>query len=265
VRGTRHRWLQLAATNASQGLALRMTASASAASQLAALADALGLEDVPARIDCFDVSHTGGGETVASCVVFGPEGAVRSDYRRYNIRDVQAGDDYGAMAQVLQRRYTRVSKGEGVRPDLILVDGGAGQVARAWDVLQDLQLSTIPLVGAAKGRDRRPGEERLFRPGQAEPLTLAPDSVALHIVQQIRDEAHRFAITGHRQRRARAAQGSGLDGIPGLGPLRRRALLRQFGGLQGVRAAGVADLARVQGVSRALAERVYAHLHGGSG
>jgi excinuclease ABC subunit C len=264
LRGTRRRWLEMAATNAAQGLASRLAAGASLRAQARQLAEALGLDEPPSRIECFDISHTAGGETVAACVAFGPDGPVKSDYRRYNIKDVPAGDDYAAIAQAVERRYASAQTGGRPAPDLILIDGGRGQVDKAAAVLAEFQLGHIPLIGVAKGRERRPGEEKLIRHGEPEPLLLAADDAALHLIQQVRDEAHRFAVTGHRQRRAKARQTSSLEAILGLGPARRRALLRQFGGLQGVRRAGVADLARVPGISSVLAERIYAHLHGGS-
>jgi len=263
VRGTRQRWLEMAATNARQGLASRLASGASLRGQLQSLVDALGLDDVPGRIECFDISHTGGGETVASCVVFGPEGPIKSDYRRFNIRDIEPGDDYGAMRQAVERRFSRVRRGEAPVPDLILIDGGPGQVEKAREALEELQLGHVPLVGVSKGRDRRPGEEKLVFPGESMARTLPPGSPALLLIQQVRDEAHRFAITGHRQRRSKARVTSTLESIHGLGPQRRRLLLRQFGGLQGIRQAGVADLAKVHGISRALAQRIYDSLHGG--
>ena len=263
VRGTRKRWLEMAATNAAQGLASRLAAGASLRVQLDNLAESLGLEEVPQRIECFDISHTGGDETVASCVVFGPDGPIKSDYRRFNIRGVPPGDDYGAMSQAVERRFARIRRGESPMPDLILIDGGQGQVERARAALEEFQLAHLPLIGVSKGRDRRVGDEQLVIPGEPTARTLPKDSPALLLIQQIRDEAHRFAILGHRQRRARARTTSSLESIEGLGPQRRRALLRQFGGLQGIRQAGVADLATVHGISRVLAQRIYDHLHGG--
>lgn len=262
VRGTRKRWLEMAATNARQGLASRLASGVSLRGQLESLVDVLGLDDVPRRIECFDISHTGGGETVASCVVFGVEGPVKSDYRRFNVRDIEPGDDYGAMRQAVERRFARIRGGESPVPDLILIDGGQGQVEKAREALEEFQLGHLPLVGVAKGRDRRTGDEKLVFPGEAAARTLPPGSPALLLIQQIRDEAHRFAITGHRQRRSRARVTSTLESIEGLGPQRRRALLQAFGGLQGIRQAGVADLARVHGISRSLAQRIYDHLHG---
>jgi excinuclease ABC subunit C len=263
VRGTRKRWLEMAVTNAAQGLASRLAANSSLRTQFESLVEALALDEVPQRIECFDISHTGGSETVASCVVFGPDGPIKSDYRRFNIRDVAPGDDYAAIGQAVERRFARVRRGESPMPDLILIDGGHGQVEKARAVLEEFQLAHLPLIGVSKGRDRRVGEEKLVFPGESSVCTLPADSPALLLIQQIRDEAHRFAITGHRQRRARVPISSSLESIEGLGPQRRRALLRHFGGLQGIRQAGVADLASVHGISRALAQRIYDQLHGG--
>ena len=261
VRGDRKRWLEMARTNAEQGLNLRLASNATIRRQFSALAELLELEEVPERLECFDVSHTAGEATVASCVVFNAAGPVKSDYRRFNLSPAAAGDDYSAMAEALQRRYARVRKGEVPMPDVLFVDGGKGQLAEAVSVLRELELDWLTVVAVAKGRARRPGAERLFLPGRTTPLQLSPDSPALLLIQQIRDEAHRFAITGHRQRRARARNTSRLEQIPGLGPKKRRELLRQFGGLQGVMGAGVEDLAKVRGISRTLAETIYNHLH----
>ena len=207
------------------------------------------------------MSHTSGEATVASCVVFNTAGPLKSDYRRFNLSPAAPGDDYAAMAEALRRRYERVRKGEVAMPDVLFVDGGKGQLAAAMQVLADMQLDWLSVVAVAKGRARRPGAERLLRPGSDRPLSLPPDSPALLLIQQIRDEAHRFAITGHRQRRAKARRSSRLEEIPGLGPKRRRELLRQFGGLQGVIGAGVDDLVQVRGISRKLAETIYNDLH----
>jgi len=264
VRGDRRRWLDMAAENARQGLGLRRAANAGLRAQAEALADALDLGEVPERIECFDISHTGGTETVAACVVWGPQGALKSDYRRYNIKGAGAGDDYAAIAEAVRRRYTRVQRGEAPVPDLLLIDGGKGQLSAAMEVLDELQFGELAMFGVAKGASRRPGQEQLFRPGEQVPFSLPPDSPALHLVQQVRDEAHRFAITGHRQRRSKQRQRSPLEEINGLGPRRRRALLQQFGGLQGVRRAAVTDLAGVRGISQALAQRIFDHFHGGA-
>jgi excinuclease ABC subunit C len=266
IRGIRQSWLQMAQTNAEQGVQLQVASNATLRRQFAALAEALQLESPPERLECFDISHTSGEATVASCVVFNQAGPLKSDYRRLNLSPQAAGDDYAAMAEALRRRYKRVKKGEVPMPDILFVDGGKGQLATAMKVLDELDLSWFQLVAVAKGRSRRPGAEQLFLAGHSAPTILPADSPALHLIQQIRDEAHRFAITGHRQRRAKARNTSRLEQIPGLGPKRRRELLRQFGGLQGVRNAGIDDLAKVHGISRTLAEKIYNDLHpdGGS-
>jgi excinuclease ABC subunit C len=199
---------------------------------------------------------------VASCVVFGLEGAIKSDYRKFNIEGITPGDDYAAMNQALSRRYTRLQQGEGKRPDLLLIDGGKGQLTEAKAVMAELQMD-LDILGIAKGPERRPGEETLFLVGQDAEVELPADSPALHLLQQVRDEAHRFAITGHRQRRAKARKTSVLEGIEGMGPKRRQKLLQQFGGIQEVQRAGVEDLARVEGISSALAQKIYDVFHDG--
>ena len=261
VRGDRARWLTMARTNAEQGLSMKAASNATIRRQFAALGEALKLEEPPQRLECFDVSHTSGEATVASCVVFNTVGPLKSDYRRFNLSPAAAGDDYGAMAEALRRRYERIKKGEVPMPDVLFVDGGKGQLAAAMTILDELELGWLSVVAVAKGRARRPGAERLFRPGDDKPLELAADSPALLLIQQIRDEAHRFAITGHRQRRGKARTTSRLEQIAGLGPKKRRELLRQFGGLQGVISAGVDDLVKVRGISRKLAETIYNDLH----
>ena len=261
VRGDRARWLAMAQTNARHAAAMRQKSHATVTQQLEALAEALNLDEVPQRLECFDVSHTSGEATVASCVVFGSEGPVKSDYRRFNISGVVAGDDYAALAQALQRRYARVKKGEVPTPDVLVIDGGRGQLNKAFEVVEELQLDGVQLVGVAKGQGRRPGRERLYLPGQPQPIRLPAASPALHLIQQVRDEAHRFAITAHRGRRQKQQFASPLEEIPGLGPKRRRELLRQFGGLQAVARAGVDDLTRVKGISHRLAASIYEHFH----
>ncbi len=261
VRGDRQRWLDMAKTNAENGLGLKVASNATIRRQFRALGEALELDEPPERIECFDVSHTSGEATVASCVVFNTAGPMKSDYRRFNLTPDSAGDDYGAIAEALRRRYARVKKGEVPMPDVLFVDGGKGQLAKAVQVLAELELGWLAVVAVAKGRARKPGAETLFVPGRRRPLVPAADSPALLLIQQIRDEAHRFAITGHRQRRARARNTSALESIPGLGPKKRRELLRQFGGLQGVVSAGVDDLVKVRGIGRALAENIYNGLH----
>ncbi len=261
VRGVRARWLEMARTNAEIGLNMRRATEATTTEQLQSVAEVFGLSAPPKRMECFDVSHTMGERTVASCVVFGPQGPLKSDYRRFNIDGLAPGDDYGALRQALSRRYARIKKGEAPLPDLLLIDGGPGQLAEAVAVLKELEIEGLCVAGVAKGADRRPGQERLFLAGGEQPRILPPDSPALHLIQRIRDEAHRFAITGHRQRRAKARTHSVLETVPGLGPRKRRELLRQFGGLQGVARAGVDDLAKVHGIGRKLAQSIYDTLH----
>ncbi len=263
VRGQRLRWVQMARANAHHAAERRLQASATVGAQLDALSEALNLGERPARIECFDVSHTGGAETSASCVVFGADGPLKSDYRRFNITGIAAGDDYGAMAQVLRRRYDRVRRGEVPVPDLVLIDGGRGQLAIAAEVFREFQLEGVKLIGVAKGRARRAGMERLFTIDSKLPIRLDAASPALLLIQRIRDEAHRFALLGHRTRHRKKKLASPLESVKGLGPKRRRALLRAFGGLQGVERAGIEELAGVAGISRDLAERVYEHLHAG--
>jgi len=264
VRGVRARWLEMARANAELGLSMKAANAAGLDRQLEALRGALSLHAAPTRIECFDVSHTMGESAVASCVVFGPEGPVKADYRRFNIEGIAPGDDYGAMRQALTRRYRRVKRGEAPLPDLLMIDGGPGQLREAAEVLAELEIKQVPIVGIAKGADRRAGQERLFLEGQEVPTILPADSPALHLVQRIRDEAHRFAITGHRQRRARTRRESLLESVPGLGPRKRRELLRQFGGLQGVTRAGIDDLTKIRGISRRLATAIYDTLHPGT-
>jgi excinuclease ABC subunit C len=264
LRGLGARWVELARDNAAQALAMRRTRAELQAADLQALASALRLERPLARIECFDVSHTAGEGTVAACVVFGAEGAQKRDYRRYNITGVAPGDDYAAMHQALLRHGARIAGGEAPRPDLLLIDGGTGQLQAAEAALHEAGCEGVTLVGVAKGADRRPGEEKLHLQGGMAVLMLPADSPALHLIQRVRDEAHRFAITGHRRRRARRFRESVLEVIPGLGPARRRALLTHFGGLQGVIKAAIPDLERVPGVGAALARAIYDHLHPGA-
>jgi excinuclease ABC subunit C len=252
----------MARQNARIALEARLASNAGARLRVEALQEALALDEAPERMECFDISHTAGDQTIASCVVFDVEGPRKADYRRFNIRDVAPGDDYAAMRQALTRRYARLQAGEGTLPDVLLIDGGKGQLAVAQEVLEELAVSGVLLVGVAKGPDRRPGMERLFLAGQNGALILPEHSPALHLVQQIRDEAHRFAITGHRQRRAAAKTRSVLEDIPGIGPKRRQRLLKAFGGLQGLARAGVDDIATVEGVSKGLARQVYEAFHG---
>jgi excinuclease ABC subunit C len=261
-RGQGVRWMRMAMTNAEISLTHRLSSRSNLLQRFEALQDALALDELPKRIECFDISHTRGEKTVASCVVFGLEGAIKADYRKFNIEGITAGDDYAAMNQALTRRFTRLQKGEGKRPDLLLIDGGKGQIKEAREVLAELNLSDLPILGIAKGPERRPGEETLFLVGREGEVTLSADSPALHLLQQVRDEAHRFAITGHRQRRAKARKTSTLEQIEGLGPKRRQKLLQQFGGLQEIQRAGVEDLSRVEGISPSLAQKIYDVFHG---
>jgi excinuclease ABC subunit C len=264
VRGISARWIELAEENATQSLRMRVAQRQGVEEMLASLADELELPELPGRIECFDISHTGGEGTVASCVVFGPEGPLKKEYRRFNITGITPGDDYGALRQALERRYTRIRDGEVPAPDLLLIDGGAGQVSEVHEVLTALGFGDVMLVGVAKGPDRRPGQERLFIHGAAAPRVLEPHAPALRLIQRVRDEAHRFAITGHRRKRARRYSESVLEAVPGLGPAKRRALLKHFGGLQGVMRAGMAEFAQVAGIGAALARSIYDHLHPGA-
>jgi excinuclease ABC subunit C len=262
VRSARKRWLEMAVHNAQNSLEARLASRQGVLKRLEALQEALDLEQIPMRMECFDISHTSGEATVASCVVFDSNGPLKSDYRRFNIEGVTGGDDYAAMTQALTRRYTRLKKGEGKLPDLLVIDGGKGQIHQAEDVLKELQIEGVTLVGIAKGPGRKAGLETLFLSSKATPIILPENSGALHVLQQIRDEAHRFAITGHRQRRAKKRKTSVLEAIPGLGPKRRQSLLKQFGGLQEITKAGVEDLATVNGISRDLAQKIYDACHG---
>ncbi len=260
VRGERARWVEMAERNARHAVQARVSSRAGLQQRYEALQAALSVDEPITRVECFDISHTQGEATVASCVVFGLEGALKSDYRRFNIEGIEPGDDYAAMAQALLRRYTRISNGEGVLPDLILIDGGKGQLAAAGAILDELQLSAT-MIGVAKGPERKAGWEVLHTRDGRE-LQLAADNPGLHLIQQVRDEAHRFAITGHRARRGRSRTESPLESIPGIGPKRRQQLLRQFGGLREVARAGVEDLLKVNGISRELAQAIYNAFHG---
>jgi excinuclease ABC subunit C len=264
VRGLGARWAELTVENATQALRMRLAQRQGAEEMLASLADELELPELPTRIECFDISHTGGEGTVASCVVFGAEGPLKKEYRRFNITGVTPGDDYGALRQALTRRYTRIREGEYPAPDILLIDGGLGQINEVHTVLAELGFEDQLLIGVAKGPDRRPGQERLFVHGAAAPRILEAHSPALRLIQRIRDEAHRFAITGHRRKRAKRYNESILETVPGLGPAKRRSLLKHFGGLQGVLRAGVADLAEVAGIGTSLARNIYDHLHPGA-
>ncbi|MDN0083567.1 excinuclease ABC subunit UvrC [Crenobacter sp. SG2305] len=257
--GERRVWLEMAEKNATLAISQRLASAATQEMRLAALAEVLELEGVE-RLECFDISHTMGEATVASCVVYDRGGMQPSEYRRYNIETAAAGDDYGAMREVLTRRYSKIAAGEGKRPDVVLIDGGKGQVGIALEVLTEVGLD-LPVVGVAKGEERKPGLETLILPYLEKTLQLRHDHPGLHLIQTVRDEAHRFAITGHRARRGKARTASTLEEIPGIGAKRRQRLLTRFGGLRGVVAASVDDLTQVEGISRMLAEKIYNALH----
>ena len=261
VRGDRARYLDLARRNAALTLAQQIGSSASQRARVESLQELLGMNAPPKRMECFDISHTMGEATVASCVVFDAEGAVRGQYRRYNISGITPGDDYAAMRQALERRFRGAEAGDAILPDLLLIDGGQGQLAQAMDVLHELGVHGVELLGVAKGEERRAGDETLIRP-DGTMLRPGAESPALQLIQQLRDESHRFAITGHRGRRQKTRDTSTLEDIPGIGPRRRASLLRHFGGLAGLKNAGVEDIARTYGIDAALATRIYAALHG---
>jgi excinuclease ABC subunit C len=262
VRGHRQRWVNIAATSAEQALGSHLANRNNINQRFVALQEGLNLEVMPQRLECFDISHTSGEATVASCVVFDGNGPLKSDYRRFNIEGITPGDDYAAMAQALSRRYTRIKKGEGILPDILFVDGGKGQLHEAEKVFEELQIVGVTLIGVAKGPTRKAGLESLFLPG-GEEINLSPDNPALHLIQHIRDESHRFAITAHRNRRGKKRTTSVLEGIDGVGPKRRRALLRHFGGSAQVQSASTEELTRVEGISQKIAEHIYATLHNG--
>jgi len=260
VRGQRNRWVSLAMTNAEQSLGGHLATRNNTNQRFEALREAFGLAEIPERLECFDISHSSGEATVASCVVFDRNGPLKSDYRRFNIDGITPGDDYAAMSQALLRRYTRVKKGEGMLPDILFIDGGKGQLSQAETILERLQITGVILVGVAKGPGRKAGLETLFLSGGGE-VEMAPDNPGLHLIQHIRDESHRFAITAHRQRRGKKRNESVLEHIAGVGPKRRRALLRHFGGSQRVESASTEELAKVEGISQTMAEQIYATLH----
>ena len=261
VRGERQKWLQMALTNADNALQTKLADKQGLYARFVSLQQELGCAEVPKRLECFDISHTQGAQTVASCVVFDREGPVKSDYRRFNIEGVTGGDDYAAIHQAVFRRFKRLKQGEHIAPDILLIDGGKGQVAEAKKALAELQINNVMIVGVSKGPDRKAGMEKIILPDQDQPLDVTPNAAALLLIQHIRDEAHRFAITGHRQRRGKAQNKSVLEDIAGLGPKRRQILLKQFGGLQGVSGASVDALASIEGISRQLAQRIYDTFH----
>ncbi|MBU3672959.1 MAG: excinuclease ABC subunit UvrC [Sinobacteraceae bacterium] len=263
-RGLAARWVEMAVENARNALRMRQSRKEGYQQLQTALAELLGLAAPPERMECFDISHTQGEGTVASCVVFGSEGALKKDYRRLNISGVAPGDDYAALRQAVARRYARVRAGEIPAPDLLVIDGGPAQLAGVREVLVEQGMGDLPLLGISKGADRKPGQERLhWAPAGEAPLIPGPASAGLRLLQQIRDEAHRFAITGHRRRRAKRFNESILETVPGLGPAKRKALLLHFGGLQGILKAGRMDLERAPGVGPTLAQTLYDALHPG--
>lgn len=261
VRQHRQKWLQLAQTNAQHGLLSKLNSKQSMQTRFSALQEALKSEKLPTRLECFDISHSAGEATVASCVVFDQNGPLKSDYRRFNIENITPGDDYAAMEQALKRRYIRLKKGEARLPDILLIDGGKGQLTQAENVMQELEIQGVQLIGIAKGISRKAGQETLFFGGTRKELVLEAESPALHLLQHIRDEAHRFAITAHRQRRGKKRTQSFLDEIPGIGAKKRRELINHFGGQQEIKRASIEDLQRVPGISKALAESLYDQIH----
>jgi excinuclease ABC subunit C len=259
--GDKRVWLKMAQTNAELALQQRAAQTANQQERLIALREALDLSEATERIECFDISHTMGEATVASCVVFDKGAMQNSEYRRYNITGITPGDDYAAMRDALTRRYKKVAAGEGKLPDLVFIDGGKGQLGVAVEVMREVGLPDILLVGIAKGEERKPGLEQMFFPDRDTPVGLNKDHPGLHLLQQIRDEAHRFAITGHRARRSKARMHSSLEDISGIGAKRRKSLLVRFGGLDGVKNASVDELSKVEGISQSLAEKIYQELH----
>ena len=263
VRGDRAQWVKMATNNAETALKARLNSRAGMLKRFEALQEILNLEELPTRIECFDISHTSGEATVASCVVFTLEGAYKQDYRRFNIENIEPGDDYAAMRQAIQRRYAKLKKSkannelDAKMPDILLIDGGKGQLRQAVEVMDQLQIDDILLIGVAKGEGRKLCLEKLVFSDGREDLYLPDDSIAFHLILNVRDEAHRFAISGHRAKRDKARRTSPLESIPGLGPKRRQSIIKHFGGLQGVKQAGVEDLAKVQGISRNLAQIIY--------
>ncbi|MGZ4978246.1 MAG: excinuclease ABC subunit UvrC [Methylobacter sp.] len=261
VRGERLKWLEMACTNAENSLLSKLSDKQGIYARFLSLQEELGCKELPKRLECFDISHTQGDQTVASCVVFDREGPVKSAYRRFNIEGITAGDDYAAIHQAVFRRFKRLKQGEHTAPDILLIDGGKGQVHEAQKALAELDINNVMIVGVSKGPDRKPGMEKLILVDQEQPINISPGAGGLLLIQHIRDEAHRFAITGHRQRRGKAKKQSVMEAIPGLGPKRRQVLLKQFGGLQGISQAGVDALCSVDGISRQLAQRIYELFH----
>lgn len=261
VRSNRKRWLKMAQTNAENGLSLRLANKQNNHQRCLSLQTGLSLVKMPRRFECFDISHTQGDFTVASCVVFNQEGPLKSAYRRFNIEGITAGDDYAALAQAVTRRFKRLKQGEHEKPDILFIDGGKGQLSSVCQALDAIEMNDILIVGVAKGPDRRDGMESIFVMQNGEPVLVQLESAALLLIQHIRDEAHRFAITAHRQRRGKAKKQSVLESIQGLGPKKRQSLLKQFGGLQAITRAGIDALCGVEGINRQLAQRIYETFH----
>ncbi|MGZ8142823.1 MAG: excinuclease ABC subunit UvrC [Methylosarcina sp.] len=261
VRGERLKWLQMALANAETSLLNKLADKQGLYARFLSLQDELGCPELPKRLECFDISHHQGDQTVASCVVFDREGPVKSAYRRFNIEGVVGGDDYAAIHQAVLRRFKRLKQGEHEAPDILFIDGGKGQVHEAQKALAELDINNVMIVGISKGPDRKPGMEKLILVDQDQPLSVTPGASGLLLIQHIRDEAHRFAVTGHRQRLGKVKKRSVLESIEGLGPKRRQILLKQFGGLQGVTQAGVDALSSIDGISRQLAQRIYDSFH----
>jgi len=261
VRGERLKWLQIAITNAENSLLSKLSDKQGIYARFLSLQEELGCKNIPKRLECFDISHTQGDQTVASCVVFNREGPVKSAYRRFNITGITGGDDYAAIHQAVFRRFKRLKQGEHEAPDILFIDGGKGQVHEAQKALAELDINNVMIVGVSKGPARKAGMEKLILVDQDHPLDVAPSAGGLLLIQNIRDEAHRFAITGHRMRRGKASRESILESISGLGVKRRQVLLKQFGGLQGISSASIDALCSVEGISRQLAQRVYELFH----
>ncbi len=257
LKSQRMKWQQLAITNAQQALALKLASKGNQQKRLMELVNILALDSIPTRMECFDISHTSGESTIASCVVFDQDGPRKSEYRRFNIRHITAGDDYAAMEQALKRRFLKVAEHRGQKPDLLFIDGGKGQIQQAINVLEALTIENVLIIGIAKGAERKAGAEKLFLAHESRPIILDSHSPALHLIQHIRDESHRFAISGHRNSRDKKRQQSVLEQIPGIGIKRRQTLLKQFGGLQALKKAALADILTVPGFNRALAEKVH--------
>ena len=261
VRNERAKWLKLTQTNAEQQLVSFVANKQNILQRFKSLQESLDLPEMPERLECFDISHHSGEGTVASCVVFDTKGPLKSDYRRFNIEEIQDGDDYAAMEQAITRRYKRLKTGDGKFPDILLIDGGKGQLGIAEKILEDLQINDVLILGVAKGTTRKAGFETFFKDNGKTSFTMNSDSPALHLIQHIRDEAHRFAITANRQKVSKARQKSFLEGIQGVGPKRRREILKHFGGLQEIKRASAEEISKVPGISQDLANRIYGALH----